>query len=282
MRVPARRTPRAGRMAGQRCEVLLGAVAAAGAAPAGPQARQTIAVSLLALPAGRIRRRSLMNQGEHPATGWRNPLICGRRRTPPAPCLARRSPACLTPGRQRGNKGAAQGGRQRLPPPRREAAAGDKARFPAAMGVRNSPARPIVWAPLCSSRPRSPTAQAGMVGAGQTGLCWREPSNEGSSFEPGPCRTCPSGTRRSCPTGQVGSGGCTAVQTDGRGTGGSPWGTRRPLPEHLFLFQRLSCDAFGRMVTRSCRRECEGCPNPTSLIKGWCSWLEGTVREHGL
>lgn len=123
---------------------------------AGPRAWQTIAVSLLALPAGRIRRRSLMNQGEHPATGCRNPLICGRRRTPPAPCAARRSPACLTPGRQRANKGAARGGRQRLPPPPREAAAAHKARSPAAMGVRSAPARPIVWAPLCSSGPPVP------------------------------------------------------------------------------------------------------------------------------
>ena len=68
------------------------------------------------------RRRSLMNQVKHPATGWRNLLICTRRSTSPAPCLARRSPACLTPGRQRGNKGAGEdgsdcprnGGRQRL------------------------------------------------------------------------------------------------------------------------------------------------------------------------
>lgn len=97
-----------------------------------------------------------MNQGEHPATGCRNPLICGRRRTPPAPCAARRSPACLTPGRQRANKGAARGGRQRLPPPPREAAAAHKARSPAAMGVRSAPARPIVWAPLCSSGPPVP------------------------------------------------------------------------------------------------------------------------------
>lgn len=85
-----------------------------------------------------------MNQVKHPATGWRNLLICTRRSTSPAPCLERRSPACLTPGRQRGNKGAGEDGRQRLPPKRREAAAGDKAHSLAAMGVRNAPTRPIV------------------------------------------------------------------------------------------------------------------------------------------
>lgn len=78
----------------------------------GPQAWQTIAVSPLALPAGRIRRRSLMNQGEHPATGW---MKCINMRAPPAPCLARRSPACLTRVRRRANKGAARGGRSAAP-----------------------------------------------------------------------------------------------------------------------------------------------------------------------
>lgn len=33
------------------------------------------------------------------------------------------------------------------------------------------------------------------------------------------------------------------------------------------------------MVTRSCRGAWEGCPSPPSLIKGWCRWLEGAVRE---
>lgn len=159
-----------GKDSGAKVRSAFGAVAAARAAPAGPQAWQTIAVSLLALPAGRIRRRSLMNQVKHPATGWRNPLICGRRRTSPAPCLAA-AHLPVSPRQAAREQRSSEHGRQRLPPPRREAAAADKARVPAAMGVRNAPARPIVWGPLCSSTPRSPTAQAEIVGAGQTRLC---------------------------------------------------------------------------------------------------------------
>lgn len=170
------------------------AFGAARAAAAGPRAWQTIAVSLLALPAGRIRRRSLMNQGEHPATGWRKPLICGRRRRPPAPCVARRSPACLTPGRQRANKGAARGRRQRLPPPRREAAAAHKARSPAAMGLRSAPARPIVWAPLCSAGPPVPN-RTGRNSGSRTGTTLLEGAL-GCGELPGlACRACSSGTR---------------------------------------------------------------------------------------
>lgn len=123
---PDRRTPRAGRMSGQRRKEVLGlgaVVAATRTSPAGPQAWQTIALSPLPLPPGHIRhhpprRRSLMNQVKRPATGWRNLLTCTRHRTSPAPGPPRRSPAHLTPGRQHRNKGAGggDGGRQRLPP----------------------------------------------------------------------------------------------------------------------------------------------------------------------
>lgn len=104
-----------------------------------------------------------MNQVKHPATGWRNLLICTRRSMSPAPCLARRSPACLTPGRQSGNKGAGEDAV--TAPKRREAAAGDKAHSPAAMGVRNAPARPIVWGPLCSSTPLVPNHRGRYIGS---------------------------------------------------------------------------------------------------------------------
>lgn len=118
---PDRRTPRAGRTSGQRRKALFCGWGRRRWQPPeqhrqGPGAWQDNS----SLPPGHIcrspRRRSLMNQVEHPATGWRDPLICTRRSTSPAPCLARRSPARLTPGRQRRNKGAGGGTRQRRPP----------------------------------------------------------------------------------------------------------------------------------------------------------------------
>lgn len=120
---PDRQTPRVGRTSGQRRKVLFCGWGWRRWQPPeqhrqGPGAWQDNS----SLPPGHIcrspRRRSLMNQVEHPATGWRDPLICTRRSTSPAPCLARRSPARLTPGRQHQNKGAGGGGETAATAPR--------------------------------------------------------------------------------------------------------------------------------------------------------------------
>lgn len=112
-----------------------------------------------------------MNQAERPATGGRTLLICTRRSTSPARCLPRRSPACLTPGRQRRNKGAGEDGGH-CPPKRREAAAGDKARSPGRRGCEECSRSPYCLGSfVLLLPPRSPTARAEILEAGQTQLC---------------------------------------------------------------------------------------------------------------
>lgn len=206
-----------GKDSGAKVRSAFGAVAAAGAAPAGPQARQTIAVSLLALPAGRIRRRSLMNQVKHPATGWRNPLICGRRRTSPAPCLAA---AHLPVSPLAGSEGTKeQRARTAAPAPATEGGSGCRqSPFACRHGCEECSRSPYCLGSFVLLRPPVPnrtgrnsgsrTDTALLKGALECG----KPPAPALPYVP----VWHTGPHCSCPRGQVRSRDCRAVRTDGR------------------------------------------------------------------
>lgn len=155
-----------------------------------------------------------------------------------------------------------RGGRQRLPPKRREAGAGDKAHSPAAMDVRNAPAHPIVWGPLCSSTPMVPNHRGRYIGSRtetallKEALMCKKPPALALLYVP----VWHMGPHSFCPTGQVGphcaapdspawprAGGHRPMRADG------PWVCFSALTEHRAAPSRVPpaplevcpCNAFG-------------------------------------
>jgi len=107
-----------------------------------------------------------------------------------------RSPARLTPGRQRRNKGAGEDGSRCR-----------QSSSPAAAGVRNAPARPIVWGPLCSSTCPVPSRTGRNIGRGTEMALLKEAlaCEKPPAFAPPYVPVWHAGPRSLCPRGQVGS-----------------------------------------------------------------------------
>lgn len=157
-----------------------------------------------------------MNQVEHPATGWRDPLICTRRSTSPAPCLARRSPARLTPGRQRRNKGAGGGTRQRLPPETEGGSGWRQSSFAGRHGCEECSRSPYCLGSfvLLHTHPAPQPHRRKYWERDRNGFVEGRPRAQ-KGLLPSPRRTCPSGPPARAPSAPEGREGPRRATADG-------------------------------------------------------------------